>query len=298
MAAINPSDERVFIGIPCYNRPYGLLDTIRCLQQQTHTGWTALICDNASPDPLVRQIAEKTCQEDSRFRYFCQATNVGPAANFHHVAMQASEPLFMWASDDDLWHPDFISTNLQQLKMAPEAHMSFCTVDVINQSGEVLFACPGFSRFSSTGQLRHDVAAFLEDPEKQGKANLIYGLFRTHSVQTCIRECWDDAFQNFYGADFVFVFGFICRYAIVAHDAIHMHKRQPTNARFRLHWRHPRSYRVTPGREFESYVARCRKVAPAIDLANTAEAVLRRRQAERFLYLLPFADHFRSQKAA
>ena len=187
-------------------------------------------------------MAEQACSADNRVRYFCHPENIGAAANFRFAAMQADAPYFMWASDDDQWHPEFISTNLQQLNDTPQAQMSFCTVDVINIFGDVLFRCPGFSRFCSCGDVYKDAVNYLEDPEALGKANLIYGIYRTPAVQSCVDAFWDRAFARFYGGDFVFVYAFICRHAIVAHDAVHMRKRQPTRARTKIHWRHPRTY--------------------------------------------------------
>ena len=59
MPASKPvKDDAVFVGVPCYNRPAGLQNAIRCLQQQTHQKWTALISDNASPDPEMRAVAD------------------------------------------------------------------------------------------------------------------------------------------------------------------------------------------------------------------------------------------------
>ena len=288
MPVHNLPDDRVFVGIPCYKRHEGLSETIRCLQQQTHSNWTAVVFDNASPNEEMRRVAEQACSADNRVRYFCHPENIGSAANFRFAAMQADAPYFMWASDDDQWHPEFISTNLQQLNDTPQAQMSFCTVDVINIFGDVLFRCPGFSRFCSCGDAYKDAVNYLEDPEALGKANLIYGIYRTPAVQSCVDAFWDRAFARFYGGDFVFVYAFICRHAIVAHDAVHMRKRQPTRARTKIHWRHPRTYRVSRSTEFESYLQRFSDISPNPELAALAERILRRRQKERFLYYLPF----------
>jgi glycosyltransferase involved in cell wall biosynthesis len=283
----NPSNT-VFVGIPCYRRHQGLANTIRCLQRQTHTSWTAVIFDNASPDQQMREVAEAACAADSRIRYFRHDQNIGAAANFRFAAMHANTPYFMWASDDDQWHPDFMAANLSRLTESPQAQMSFCSVEVINVAGKVLFQCPGFSRFCFSGDQRKDAENFLEDPETLGKANLIYGIYRTPAVQDCVESFWDRSFARFYGGDFVFLYAFICRHAVVAHDAIHMRKRQPTRANLKIHWRHPRSYRVSRASEFESFIARFRDVAPTTELADLAETILLRRQKERFLYYLPF----------
>ena len=110
--------SQVFVGIPCFNRPAGLARTIECLQSQTNPSWAALISDNASPDPEVKAVAERVCANDSRFAYHRHGENIGAVANFKFVAEQADLPCFMWASDDDLWKPNFVETCLSLLSSA------------------------------------------------------------------------------------------------------------------------------------------------------------------------------------
>jgi len=285
-------DTTVFVGIPCYNRATGLADTIRCLQQQTHENWTALICDNASPDPEVRLVAERACRNDPRLRYHRHAENLGATNNFLYAAEAADQPFFMWASDDDLWEPQFIAANLQRLEEHPDAQMSFCSIDSINLSGQTVRILDDFSRFTSTGNRQADLVTFLDDPEIMGKANLIYGLFRTESLKSCIDSCWDDADFQAHGGDVVFLFAFICRYPIVAHDAFHLHKRLATQKCSKELHRHPRKYKVTRKSEFKSYVERHRMVASTAGYGDLAERILKRRHVERLFYSVPWLHRF------
>ncbi|MCP4171877.1 MAG: glycosyltransferase [Fuerstiella sp.] len=289
---MTPASDCISVGIPCFNRPDGLENTLRCLQQQTHSNWTALICDNASTDSRVREISEKFCREDERCQYRRHDRNSGPAANFHFAATSATERFFMWASDDDLWDPEFMNTNLRNLRTTPSAQMSFCSVDMINVNDHVIRKLKDFSRFSSTGNLNSDVWTFLDDPEIMGKANLIYGLFRTESLQGCIEDCWDDAGFDAHGGDVVFLFAFLCRHGIVTHDAVHLHKRIPTEKRSKSRRRHPRSYKVTKAIEFDWYLERHRKVAPTQEIADMAKRVLRRRRSDRIVYSVPMLGRF------
>src|SRR6056297_1762705 len=75
-------DDAIFVGIPCYNRPQGLADTIRCLREQTHQNWKALICDNASPLSEVENIARQAAREDDRIHYHRHESNLGSIENF------------------------------------------------------------------------------------------------------------------------------------------------------------------------------------------------------------------------
>ena len=288
-AACPSSTPRIVVGIPCYNRPHGLQETIRCLQAQTFQDWRGVICDNASPDPRVAEIGEDAARRDPRFRYHRHPTNLGAIANFHFAAHVETAEFFMWGSDDDLWRPQFMETNLRLLEHHPQTALAFCAVESINRDGEVLFRLPSFAPLSSRGNSREDLQRYLEAPEKCGKANLIYGLFRTPALRDCLERDWEIACTNFYAADLVFLFALVCRYSIVAHDAYHFSKRQPTGARRKIRWRHPRSYRVAKGSELESYIARLRAVSPTPEIADLVEQSVRRRQRERWLYLLPQA---------
>ncbi len=280
--------EHVFVGLPCYNRPEGLKDAIRCLQNQTHPNWTVLISDNCSPNPAVRQVAEAACAADSRIQYLRHAKNLGAVENFHRLVVNCQSEFFMWTSDDDQLCPGFMAANLRLLRENPQAQMSAASISVINSAGDELFQCPGFSRFTTKGDLFEDALNYVRDPEKLGKASLIYGLYRTSAIQAVIEECWDECFSQYFGSDFLLNYAFICRHPIVATDEILLKKRQPTNATRRIHWRHPRSYRIAPAADVESYVERYRRISPTRELADAAEAILRQRQNHRFLYLLPF----------
>ncbi len=284
-------DDEIFVGLPCYNRPDGLQDTIRCMRAQTHQNWTLLISDNASPDPRVMSICQQAAADDDRIRFHRHAENLGAAGNFHFAASQGDKPFFMWASDDDLWHPEFMTANLELLRRWPRADMAMSSVDILNLDDRRILQCEGFSRFTSSGEQPRDIEFFLNDPEKLGKANLVYGLFRTDSLRAAIDEIWEQAEWYSFGGDVVFLFGFLCRFSMVGHDAFHLHKRQPTRKGRKVRWRHPRSYRVTKSSEFESYVERHRRVAPNPQWADLAETILRRRQSQRFVYSVPFLYH-------
>ena len=292
MTSTTSAADGVFVGIPCYNRAEGLAQTIRCLRQQTHRNWVALISDNASPDPAVRAVAEEACAKDPRFVYHRHSENTGPSHNFHFVMMAADQPFYMWASDDDLWEPEFIATNLKELADSPNAQMSCCTADLINRFGRTVRTMDSFSRFKSTGDRYADVKYFLKDPEILGKANLFYGIFRTNALRKCMTTFWHDIGLQSHGADVVFLYGFVCRNPITAHGAVHLHKRIDTAKSSKRLLRHPRTYKVTPRSEFESYVQRHRSVSSTSEFAELAELTLRKRQSERYLYSIPVLNWF------
>lgn len=253
--------DRVSIGLPTYNRPDLLRAAVVSLQEQTHQNIEILISDNASPDPRVMATIKELAERDRRIKYICREKNEGAEANFRGVLAAADAPFFMWASDDDLWEKNFVERCLALLEAHPEAQMAFGGIDNVNLDGAVLRTYPGFSRFTSSTDRRSDVLRFIAEPDILGKANLIYGLYRTASIKAVADACWDRAGFMSFGGDVVLIFAFISRYPIVATDEVLLHKRIATSSNAPLRVRDPRTYFVPPW-HIASFVRRHKAVAP------------------------------------
>ena len=169
---------RVSIGLPTYNRPELLALVLECFRLQTFDDFELIVSDNASLNPEVQRLCERYTQQDSRFRYIRQPANQGAERNFWFVYDQARAPLFLWASDDDLWPADFLEKGVAALDANPCASAWFCQVVNINIHSEFLRSYPSFKRFQSGALKCIDLVRFLWEPEVMGKANLIYSMFR------------------------------------------------------------------------------------------------------------------------
>ncbi len=274
--------DTVFIGLPCYNRPDGLRRAIACMQAQTHGDWRMLIADNASPDLRVGEIGHAAASADPRIAYIRQETNIGAAGNFRFVANRADAPFFMWASDDDVWEPDFIATLLALLKADPQHQMAFSSIDNINRDGLSYRSYPGFTRLNSGDSRLEDARRFLDDPEIMGKANLIYGIFRTDALKAAVDDYWEIADLGAHGGDVVFLFGFVARHPVIGTDAVLLHKRVPTTkTAYRL--KHPpRGYFVRL-RQYRGYLNRHLAVSPDEKIRIMARETLRKRLIDKYL---------------
>src|SRR5579872_285263 len=216
---------RVSIGMPTYNRPELLELSLECFRQQTFADFELIISDNASPNPEVRQLCERYANVDSRFHYVRQPVNQGAEKNFWFVYYQARAPLFMWASDDDLWPTDFLEKGITALDSKPHASAWFCQIVNINIRGDTIRSYPSFTRFQS-GVLKFvDLARFLWEPEVMGKANLIYAIFRRRALADVIEKF--GAFPSSWGSDMVFFYGYLCRFNLIIDDRIILQKRVP-----------------------------------------------------------------------
>ena len=102
--------EKISVGIPTYNRPEGLSRTIEQITGQSYENLEIIISDNASTDPKVRVLLDTWIAKDPRVRVIFQTENIGMINNFIEVLSCSTSDYFMWAADDDEWHPDFIKT--------------------------------------------------------------------------------------------------------------------------------------------------------------------------------------------
>src|SRR5262245_9492626 len=119
----------ITIGLPTFNRADFLKTALESFRAQTFSDFELLISDNASPDPRVRELCERAATEDERVRYVRHDDNRGPNANFCYVWEQAHSPYFMWASDDDVWPPDFIARAIAALTENPRFSAWFCQIE-------------------------------------------------------------------------------------------------------------------------------------------------------------------------
>lgn len=104
----------VSVGIPTYNRPDGLLRTIKQIASQTYANLEILVSNNASPNPMVAALLARCAELDPRIRVVNQAENLGILKNFQYVLNHSAGEYFMWAADDDEWDPGFIATCIDQ----------------------------------------------------------------------------------------------------------------------------------------------------------------------------------------
>ena len=102
--------EKISVGIPTYNRPEGLSRTIEQITGQSYENLEIIISDNASTDPKVRVLLDTWIAKDPRVRVIFQTENIGMINNFIEVLSYSTSNYFMWAADDDEWHPEFIKT--------------------------------------------------------------------------------------------------------------------------------------------------------------------------------------------
>lgn len=220
----HPSEPILTIGMPLFNAEPYLADALKSILAQSFASFTLIISDNASTD-ATESICRAFAQIDSRISYFRQGTNKGACYNFETTLNAANTPFFMWAAGDDLWDVDYLSTCISCLQADAELALvatltSPFTDEVFREPYRSLLLLPSTTAWKT----RYN---YLRQPEEMGKANLIYGVFRTDLLKavagkTPLTESW--------GSDMHLVYRYLCVGSLYVVDCPMFFKRQPAAA--------------------------------------------------------------------
>ncbi|CAG1021312.1 partial Glycosyltransferase GlyG, partial [Methylococcales bacterium] len=171
----------ISIGIPTYNRPKGLLRTLRCMLAQTYKNIEIIVSDNSTPGPGVDSVLKMFAPTDRRIRFYRQTNNIGPTENFKFVLSKAGGAYFMWAADDDEWEPEFIERCLSLAVLSGGSGMTgFAT----------FFRVSGTKHNNPLPALSHLNSKFKNSCEYLNlmQPSLFYGLHRREDVMFFLNE--------------------------------------------------------------------------------------------------------------
>jgi glycosyltransferase involved in cell wall biosynthesis len=188
MCAVTTETEKktplVSVGIPTYNRPEGLRQTLQCITGQTYKNLEIIVSDNCSPGYESDSVIREFINRDSRIRYFRQEKNIGPIKNFQFVLKEAAGEYFIWAADDDLWDYSFIESLVIPLSDNGKNITAFCSYSFIDMDGNLI----GSTRiFNYSHQLLFfriaKMCLYYDD-------GCIYGLHRTDILKRVKFPVW------------------------------------------------------------------------------------------------------------
>ncbi|MFC1764317.1 glycosyltransferase family 2 protein [Planctomycetota bacterium] len=224
----------VSIGLPAYNRPHFLQQTLESLTQQTYQNLEIIVSDDCSPGEATKTVIQEFVSRDSRIRPFRQSENLRPVRNSIFTLRQATGKYFFWAGEDDLWDKRFFETGVASLEDNPSFHAWKSAMVSIDSYGRVVRNYPPCSWMTSTADKRKDLVKYLRDPEINGKANTYHSIFlRTALVEALTYYHIDN--RN-WGADCCFVLAFLARFNLMASDEVLFYKRmvRPTDSPTRV----------------------------------------------------------------
>ncbi len=126
----------VSVGLPTYNRPERLRKALDCLINQTYINLEIIVSNDHSPNVDTYRILDESSKKDPRIKVYTQSRNLGIYANFYFVLQKATGKYFMYAQEDDLWEPDFISSMVEQLENHPELVIAMSATKRIDDDGK------------------------------------------------------------------------------------------------------------------------------------------------------------------
>lgn len=133
------SNPRVDILLATYQGAAYLAELLASIRSQTFADWRLLARDDGSDDATVR-ILREVAACDRRFALVePDGIRRGPAGNFGLLmerAWQDGTDYFFFADQDDVWHADKVTRQLQGLRdaetVAPGPQLVFCDASVVD----------------------------------------------------------------------------------------------------------------------------------------------------------------------
>ena len=204
------------IGLPVFNGEKFLETALRSLLDQSFREFELILSDNASTDKTP-EICEEFSRIDRRVRYVRHDINRGAIWNFNYVLMESRAGFFMWAAHDDLWSRDWVLKLMRNFEKS--VSISFGHVVIVDSEGKIIRTYPPFY-FGGSRPLR--LLRFYLAEGKKGKANIIYGIHRTHILQKIGLKIYNN---SSFGSDMHLVFNCLQHGRIRTDGSVLLYKR-------------------------------------------------------------------------
>jgi glycosyltransferase involved in cell wall biosynthesis len=180
----------VTVGIPTYNRPAGLNQTLACITGQRYRNLEILVSDNCSTTPETQEVARAWQQSDPRIVYHRQPENIGLEANFKYLLAKARGEYFFWAADDDGWTPDFVAEGMAAIGDAGSVMTGMRYA--VRDRGLLRWKPP--VRISPDKSCFANAVAFFTNLQP----SLFYGIHRTNLLRLFLHERMYDYYDCFF----------------------------------------------------------------------------------------------------
>lgn len=125
------------IGMPVFNDKAFLPAALDSLLNQSFRNFELIISDDQSSDGSA-DICQQYAVRDSRIRYIRQSKNIGISVNMKFLLNEAKGKYFMWAANDDYWHPDFIQELVTGLEENPNRIAAFSPYVYVDEASEII----------------------------------------------------------------------------------------------------------------------------------------------------------------
>jgi glycosyltransferase involved in cell wall biosynthesis len=179
------SSDRVFVGIPTYNRPHYVREAVASLRAQSFPFFRAVVSDNCSPGGVGAQVrAFVEGLRDPRISFVQQAENGGEYGQGRYLLREAgAADYFCILHDDDCIAPDYLARGIAALDATPEAALFVANPWAMDADGGTSLALTAAYR-RDHGRNRRSRGPFpiLDTHMESGFTPISGTLFRTRAL--------------------------------------------------------------------------------------------------------------------
>ena len=130
MISPNSSIPEVTIGLPVYNGAQWLEQAIESLLAQDYENFKIIISDDCSDDETP-DICSSYSDQYNNIDFSVNKKNLGGDRNLIKILSNCESDYFVWASQDDYWHKDFLSTLVSKLEEDNKLVLASGNVEII-----------------------------------------------------------------------------------------------------------------------------------------------------------------------
>ena len=171
----------VSIGVPTCERALLLERALKSLITQDYPNIEIIVSDNASRDETP-EVCERILEQYPFVHYSRNSSRIHALENFRRVLLRSTGKYFMWAADDDLWEPKFVSTLVRCLESDQDTVLIAAEAQYMIRDGTMLPFFPEGRAFYD--KLPHSRLRRLLTFTSHSYGNLIYGLYRREALFT------------------------------------------------------------------------------------------------------------------
>ncbi len=169
----------VSIGVPTCDRAPLLERALGSLVSQDYPNLEIVVSDNASTDE-TKEVCARVQRRSPFVQYHSVPVRIPPFENFRNALVLSHGQYFMWASDDDLWEPDFVSVLVAQIERVGGLKLVATEAQYVLQNGTQLpFFREGAAFYGPPPSSRVRRILTIAD---HSYGNLVYGMYRREAL--------------------------------------------------------------------------------------------------------------------
>lgn len=174
---------RLVFGLPLYGAAEHLPEALESLLSQRGVECAIVGVDDGGDEETGRIVA-RCAGRDARLHYERNPRRVGLAANWRRAfevatSIHAEADYFAWASDHDVWHPDFARRLVRLLDRRPDAVLAYSRDAVIGPGGNLRRRPPSID----TSGIGSRAVKLWRMAREMRAGQMVYGVFRVEALR-------------------------------------------------------------------------------------------------------------------